>query len=171
MSKDTQIRGREPNTSLRIIFSLLSYFKYLVLILPNFLINIRKCVFSNTFLQFHTCQFDEVLGRGGNRVCYTQTWSGTSCSQPFSTTLNSSVHQNRTQGNHRIQQLLVGILILITILVALQNSLPLHLFGTGVLIQLLCDSNDYENYYNNYNNDYYTYNFIWTFQRLNCVYQ
>lgn len=95
--------------------------------------------------------------RGDNRACYstTQIWAGSSYSQPFSTTLNSSVHQNRTQGNHIMHLLSVGALILITILVALHNSLPLHLFGTRVLIQLLCDNNYYENdYNNNYNNDY-----------------
>lgn len=60
-----------------------------------------------------------------------------------------------------MQQLLVGILILIAILVALHNSLPLHLFETGVLTQLLCDDNDYENdCSNSYKNDDYNNNFI-----------
>lgn len=169
--KTDQRKSNQQNNSLRIIFALLSYFRYLLLILSNFLINIRKCIFSNLFLQFHTWQLDEVLGRGDNRACYspTQTQAGSSYSQPFSTTLNSSVHQNRTQGSHKMQQLLIGIHILITILVAFQNSLPLHLFGTGVLVQLLCDGDDYENDINYYNNDYYNNNnFIWSLQGL-CV--
>lgn len=70
-----------------------------------------------------------------------------------------------------MQQLLAGILVSITILVALQNSLPLHLFGIGVLIQLLCDSSDYGNDDNNdyYNNDYYNNNFIWSLQGLSVL--
>lgn len=143
MSKDRRLEAQPEKHLSHLCTTLL--FRYLLLILSNFLINIRKYVFSNLFLQFHTYQLDEVLGRGGNRVWHstTQIRAGSSSSQPVSTTLNSSGHQNRTQGSHMMQQLLVGILILITILAAFQNSLPLHLFGTGVLIQSLCDSDDY----------------------------
>lgn len=84
---------------------------------------IFKCI--SLILHLQGWRNPKQRGQYGALLCF-QILAGHLHSRPFSTTLSSFVHQNRTQGNHTYpeQQLFVWILILIASLVALHDSLP-----------------------------------------------